>query len=186
MKTLIIILALATLSGCASRRKEIHSTETKFKYLAELDTSFSFQSAVTAAVKQNTSYQQQQQDLSIMYDGAAGDSLSIEQYGPNGDLLNKTVFKGKGKADLHSGQKQETRHEDLSASGTEDKSGQASGNKKINAEGKTEDLDKKVVTTPLFSFWWWLLIIPVVVLWYFNKRYSWATRFKNHVTNLFS
>ncbi|WP_116787636.1 hypothetical protein [Flavobacterium psychrotrophum] len=186
MKQLLIIIAVATIYGCASRRKEVHSTETKFKYLAELDTSFSFQSAITSRVKQNSTYQLQQQELSISYDGAAGDSLSVEQYGPDGKLLNKTVFKGKGKGNLHSGNKQETKREDLSVSGTENKSGQASGNKKINAEGKTEDLNKKVVATPLFSFWWWLLLLPVVALWYLNKRYSWAKRFKNHVTNLFS
>jgi len=170
------------LAGCASRRKKVHSIESKFRYSTQVDTAFTFQNILSYNFKKSSAYQLQQQFLSLSYDGAAGDSLSVEQYGPDGNLISKTVFKGKGKGDLKSGNTTETMQEDLSASGTEHKSGKASGNKDIKADAQHEALDKTISSSLLPYLWYLLLLVAIIVLWWLNKRFGWLKSLKFHVT----
>jgi len=186
MKTLLLPIALLLLCSCASRHKEVHSVKSDIKFNASVDTNFSFADKLNYSLLANSLYGRSQNDLHLEYDGQEGDSLSVEQYGPDGNLIGKTVFKGKGKGTLSNTKTEETAKHDVQASGTSERSGTASGSIKINSEASHETLDKKVSTSLLSYLWWLLLLIPVALLWYLNKRYRWALRLKNHVTNLFS
>lgn len=186
MKKLALITALLLLCSCASRRKEVHSVKSGLTFNASVDTNFSFAEKLNYKLLANALYSRSQNNLFMEYDGQEGDSMSMEQYGPDGKLIGKTVFKGKGKGTLSNTNTEETAKQDVQASKTSEHSGTASGSIKINSEASHENLDKKVSTSLLPYLWWLLLFVAIALLWYFNKRYSWAKRLKTHVTAWFS
>lgn len=184
MKRLLIFTLLLAF-GCASRKKEVHSSENKTKFSAQVDTSISFRNKFDYAAALSSQVATQYQNIAIGYEGCdPGDSITIEQHGADGRLLGKTTIKGKGKANLSSGtgSRQEQVQADVKSSGTE--SGAASGSKKASGEN-TERIHSKQVETYAFPWWLWLIAVALVIGWLLNKRYGWLKTLKSHVTAMF-
>jgi hypothetical protein len=189
MFRLIYLLPVLLLLGCASRHKEVSQTVSKFKYDAQLDTTFNFAKQLQLSTSLLDSSTLQERNMVIEYDGALGDSLSVENFGTGGQLLSKTVIKGKGKSKITSGEKQETHQEQTKVDVAELVDLKATGATKINGEAFKESLDKKVEKTGfnLLSYLWiFLLLLGLAGLWYLNKRFKLTTKAKCHVTKLFS
>jgi len=189
MKKLLYLLPVLMLLSCATKHKEVTKTASSFKYLAQLDTTFNFAKQLQVSTSLLFASSHQERNMVIEYDGALGDSLSVENYGPGGQLLNKTVIKGKGKSKITSGEKQEVHQEEFKTDLTENIDLKATGTTKINGEAYKETLDKTVHKTGfnLLSYLWiLLLILGLVLVWYLNKRFGLINRIKSHVTKLFS
>jgi hypothetical protein len=188
MKKLIYILPVLLLLGCASRHKEVTKTVSSFKYDAQLDTTFNFTKQLQLSTALLASSVLQERNMVIEYDGCAGDSLSVEEFGPGGQLVSKTVIKGKGKSKITSGQKQESHQEEFKANIVDSIDLKATSATKINGDAFTETLDKTVDKTgfSLLSYLWiFILLLILVAGWYLNKRFGLITRAKSHVTKLF-
>ncbi|MFP9114309.1 hypothetical protein ACLI1A_10215 [Flavobacterium sp. RHBU_3] len=183
MKKLTILFALLAIS-CASRKKEVHSVETKSRFNATIDTSFSFKNQFNYAAALTSASQAQYQELNIEYEGCnPGDSINITQYGSDGKPQSSTTIKGKGKVNLKSGSgtRQETVQANAAGSGAAE--GKASGKKDFAGETDNRILDKTVKTWA-FPWWFWLVLvlIALVAAWRLNKKYNWIS----HVTKIFS
>jgi hypothetical protein len=189
MKKLIILMALLACS-CSSRKKTVESVKSKFHYDAAVDTAFSFAGHLKkqSLLSSTASYQEQNTDIS--FEGqCAGDSVSISQYGADGSLVSRTTVQGKGKVNLHSGQRSSASSSESNIETKADSTYHASGSVKINTDAYHETLDKTVKSEGFNWFhylWLPLLLLLAAALWWGNKKYQWLANAKSHVTGLFS
>jgi hypothetical protein len=189
MKKFICLLPVLLLLGCASRHKHNSKAVSSFKYEAQLDTTFNFSKQLQHSTALLISSALQEKSMVIEYEGSAGDSLSVEEFGPGGQLLSKTVIKGKGKSKISSGVMNETHHEQSAVNTVEHIDLKAAGATKINTDAFKETLDKTVDKTgfSLVSYLWIFFLLPgLIALWYVNKRFGLITKAKGHVTKFFS
>lgn len=176
----LLILALVFLVGCGARHKTVEAIKTRSSYELAADSAFSFLNTLRSQSLMHYNASVDEKNRVIEYDGQPGDSLSLDEYGPDGELVSRTVIHGKGKAVLSEGTKQEQVKTSENTQSQEQQSGQASGSRKGSLEATEEHL-KKDVSGRLLSYWWVLLILGA--LWYLNKRYGWWDSIKSHVTS---
>jgi hypothetical protein len=182
MKTLkeaiLLIAIIFLLCGCASRKKDVHKTETVEKFRLSVDTSYSFRKNFMFQNALSSYTDSKFQSLVIDYEGKPGDSISVEQYGPDGQLLQKTKIKGTGKTNLRQTSGASREETTTKESGQSEEEGKASGHKDAKGENSTAALDEEI-STSYFPWWLWLVLIAIALA----AGYKLWRRF--HVTRLF-
>ena len=180
--TLIVIgfiVFICTLSSCGSTRKKDIT-----KKAQQTETSSTIDSAGTSATKSvsvskiDSTAQEETVEEIYEYDGDQGDTLSIEKYGPDGNLMSKTKISGKGRARHATTKKSASaNHSTANEIGAESK---ADVRVRKYAQSKTENssYDKHVKSSGLtFMSWFWIIIVILIalVLWWINRRFKWIT-----------
>jgi uncharacterized protein YcfL len=176
MKNLIIVLSVLMLAGCASRQKDVVKSAKKFKFESAIDTTAHFTAKLEARSELETIEQHSSSSTAIDYEGYAGDSLEVTEFGPGGAIISKTVIKGKGKANIRKGESSDKKQSSETAIVSEDTKLQASGNKNISGAG--EELTKtkhKESSGPGFMTYIWIFLLVLIIIaifvarWYINK-----------------
>jgi cobalamin biosynthesis Mg chelatase CobN len=187
--TIILIVFAYVFFGCSSKNKTVDRTET-LKELATLkDSSGTSSSSSQTKLESAAQSEETEHSESYEFDGAAGDTLSIEKFGPDGKLLSKTRITGKGKAAVSSKKK--------SSNATESKSeaNKQASDSKVQTKSSVRESNKKLakaktVKTNGFTFmtYVWIIIVLIIafILWWLNRRFNIIKGVKNHVTRLFS
>lgn len=160
MKLAVQFILLVLMCACGTRHKQSNSETVKSKFRFEIDTNYSFKRGIDFK-KALRSYQAAQfQNLNIQYKGKPGDSISIQQYGADGKLLQETRIKGTGEANLNQSSGTSQEQTTTKESGHSEEEGKAAGHKQALGENSiaTNNLDKST-----WSFPWWLWLILIVV-----------------------
>lgn len=161
-----------SLIGCASRQKEVHESKNKWDFNSKVDSSFSF----TTTLQTDKELVQQQQssfsNMSIEYEGEAGDSLIIEETGPDG-RTTKTTIRGKGKGSINKGESASTSLTKEKTTTSQDTQFEASGEKELSLDAETSQKDKQVKSTGLsgsVALWIVLIILILVARWLWSRK----------------
>ena len=173
MRKLAYLLPVLVVLSCGSRKRELQKSVSEFDYKAKFDTSAVVAIKAEAIKTTSESLRQRFLNTRIKYQGKAGDSLSVQKFGPDGKLEAEYKFKGTGSADLS---EQEGESDLQTASKTSENTTtdiRASASKKIAAAGKNENKNVKVERTA-FPWWLWLILIVLVIVTirYVYRRYS--------------
>lgn len=176
MKQIIIFLLALTITACASRRKDVEKISSLHESAVEIDSAGNTRLQETSTKATQEIEKQVNKKSEILFEGKAGDSLQIAEYGSDGKLISKTVITGTGKAAI---KKDESLH-DVARNDTtallRSSAGAAKVKKKNNQKNSDEAFRKKVESSGMsFGFWIWLLVLAIVaiILWYLNKRFKW-------------
>jgi hypothetical protein len=180
MRKFILVFAVLSMLGCSARKKEVHKTETKLDYSAHFDSMAHLLEQYKSQALNIQATMLQQRNMHIDYDGAAGDSLEIKEFGPDGNVIGGIILKGKGKANIDSSQKKEEHKQQQTITTENKKDFNTAGSNEVSAVATAESLDKHVQSFNL-SWLWWLLIIPAI--WFL---YSKGRKTYHKVKNLFT
>lgn len=174
------------MASCGTRKKEVETISSSFKFNSVIDTSASLQLNANSLYHFTEASSLATSDLHIEYEGEQGDELSVQQFGADGKLQKETKIKGKGKAMVTnkettgsqaiSESREDNIRSDLSATGT----------KKINAEANDKKRTVAVKRTGFsFTLWQWIIIFIIIGLTsqYLNKRFQILPWIKKHVLN---
>jgi flagellar biosynthesis/type III secretory pathway M-ring protein FliF/YscJ len=181
----IFLLMLLPFVSCGSRKKEVETKKEASQKEVVLEHSQSEKVASKSDSKTEETLKESEKEETIEYDGCQGDTLRVIKKGPQGLLISETIITGKGKARLHSkdknANKNSTAHHEIK------KESESKGSLKLNEQENKELSGKKVLVEQSgLSFWCWfwliLLIIIVIILVYLNYRFKFVAR----VTSLFA
>lgn len=172
-KNLAIFMMSLAVTSCGTRKKEVETVNSSFKFNSVIDTSASLQLNANSLYHFTEASSLATSDLHIEYEGEQDDELSVQQFGADGKLQKETKIKGKGKATV-------TNQETIGTQATSESSKDnirldhsATGTKKINAEANDKKRTVAVKRTGIGfmnCIWIFLLLLVLAVLWYFRKK----------------
>lgn len=171
----ILLVATVSLSSCATRKRNFSTSETVTK--SEKTTGVAEQSSKdSSALSSELVLESAIVTHSVIsYDGAAGDSLTITQYGGTGKVQARTVISGKGKATLEKSSSKTSAAALQIESKSSNTATVSAASERIATEqnqSTTQGSVSKVGFTVGFSIWIFLVII-VGVLYLLNRWFKW-------------
>lgn len=171
-KAALLLLASIMISGCATRHKEKHEEKSTYKFTSAVDTSFNFKAQLHAGKELAQQQQSSFSNMSIEYEGKAGDSLIIEETGPDG-RTTKTIIRGKGKGSINKGEAASTSQTKEKTTSSQDIHFEASGAQELSAVAETRIKDKKMERTGFtWHEWLWVpIILIILIVRWFRRRY---------------
>lgn len=171
MKKTVLWFALLAIAGCASRQKEVQKSYTEVNFKAMLDSLVQYSFKLELQKNMAMYARNVNSSMNVSYDGQKGDSLSIDQYGPDGNITSRMVITGSGKAEVSNNESSSERAHNETVTETTEEDSKAKVLKDINAEATSNELTKKVASSG-FSFWslLWLLLLLIPVFWYYRKK----------------
>ena len=180
MKKVILLFVILLCAGCGSRRKEVKSFSSKYDFKMHLDTTFRFSSQLLTDIRTKESSKTSEKNTVIEYEGGAGDSLSIQNFGADGKLVSETRIKGSGKTKIIDKESSSENSLDINSKSDETTNLEATGSKDIEAAGSEIGKAVDIKRSGTFPWWLWLIVIVVIAL-YLNYRFKWIWPFKKHV-----